>query len=199
MGEMLHAGALLPAMVGACCTVGARRSGRVAAVVSAGLMLLAMLDANLRLVGLSPIVWALLLVLAAVGGAAAHRMGGRGRRGASRPSRRLAVSHEAAMAVHGRVGLIVMAGLLLVMAPAGSGPEGAGGLGAGGSMHHGSAGAGGASGLLDAVAIGALVCVGYSVVLGVRSVRRRAALLPVLEVSSMGCSALMMLLTLAVR
>ncbi|MGD8193219.1 hypothetical protein ACEXQB_001845 [Herbiconiux sp. P18] len=196
MGEVLHAGALLPAAVGACCTVGARRSGRVAAVVSAGLMLLAMLDANLRLIGLSSIVWAALLLLVALGGAAAHRMGGRGRRWAAPAARASPTPHEAAMAVHGRIGLIVMAGLLLAMVPMGSGTAGAGAGfgGAGVSMHHGSAGAGG---LLDAVAVGTLVYVGYSAVLGVRWARRRARLLPVLEVSSMGCSALLMLLPLA--
>lgn len=190
MGEALHLGALVPAAVGACCTLGARRSGRERAVggLVAVVMLLAMLDAGTGMLGVPVLAWAALLVLTAVGSAFAGRVGASASSGAIR--------HRGAMGLHGSLGSVVMAGLLVVM---GSGGPRSGSLVAAG--HHG----GGASGTLTAVvAVGALVYAGWSAVLVGRFLsdtsapRRAARMLPAIEVAGMGGSTALMLLTLAV-
>ena len=123
MGEVLHAGALLPAAVGACCVLGSRRSGRVVAGVSALVMLAAMLDASTRMLGLAPFVWAGILVLLALVGSALAR--------ANRPGP-AAPPHTSGMAVHGGAGLVVTA--LLLMAMTSTAPV----AGAATSAHHGA-------------------------------------------------------------
>jgi hypothetical protein len=113
MAEILHLGALLPAAVSACCTVGAARSRGALGVISAIVMLAAMLD----LTGgglLSPLLWSALLVASAVGGALAARVS--------------PVALRDGMRTHGALGLVVMAGLVVLMAaagPAGTVPSGA--------------------------------------------------------------------------
>ena len=107
MAEILHLGALLPAAVSACCTVGAARSRGALGVISAIVMLAAMLD----LTGgglLSPLLWSALLVASAVGGALAVRLA--------------PVALRDGMRTHGALGLVVMAGLVVLMA--GAGPAG---------------------------------------------------------------------------
>ncbi|NYD69221.1 hypothetical protein [Herbiconiux flava] len=214
MGELLHAGALVPAAVGACCTLGARRSGRAAAGVSAVVMLLAMLDTVFRMPGLPALVWAALLIGTALAAAVSARAGSRARAaGVGRAgSRARAAGVHPVMALHGGLGMIVMAGLLLVMGGAGE----LGGAGAPASAvsvsavaasvsagHHG----GGASGALVAlVGVGSLAYAGYSAVVALRLARGPAAAahcaamrrwLPVVEVAGMGASTVLMLLALA--
>jgi hypothetical protein len=213
MGELLHAGALVPAAVGACCTLGARRSGRAAAGVSAIVMLLAMLDTVFRMPGLPALVWAALLIGTALAAAVSARAASRSRaavvgRAASRA--RAAVVHPV-MALHGGLGMIVMAGLLLVMGSPASGAAVSDAVAVTASVsagHHG----GGASGALVAlVGVGSLAYAGYSVVVALRLARGpapspaaalagRAAVrrwLPVVEVAGMGASTVLMLLALA--
>ncbi|MFD3448488.1 hypothetical protein ACFDTO_28220 [Microbacteriaceae bacterium 4G12] len=118
MAEILHLGALLPAAVSACCTVGAARSRGALGVISAIVMLAAMID----LTGgglLSPLVWSALLVASAVGGALATRVA--------------PIAVRDGMRTHGALGLVVMAGLVVLMAgvgPAGVVPPGAAPAGA---------------------------------------------------------------------
>src|SRR3712207_5131077 len=109
MAEILHLTALLPATVSACCTVGAARTRGAAGVISAIVMLAAMVD----LTGgglLQPLAWSALLVASAMGGAVA-----------ARPPR---APGGDAMGAHAAVGLVVMAGLVVLMggAPGGPGP-----------------------------------------------------------------------------
>ena len=201
MGELLHAGALVPAAVGACCTLGARRSGRAAAGVSALVMLLAMLDTVFRMPGLPALVWAALLIGTALAAAVSARAASRAQAavGGRAASHAVAAVAHPVMALHGGLGMIVMAGLLLVMGLPVSGVavSDAVTVSAG---HHG----GGASGALVAlVGVGSLAYAGYSVVVATRLARadpgRRAVRrwLPVVEVAGMGASTLLMLLALA--
>lgn len=114
MGELLHAGALVPATVGACCTLGARRSGRAASMLSALLMLAAMLDVASGARVLPVIGWAGLLIVAAL----AMSVAARSHRAASGSPERVGVRavHDTSTAgMHGRLGLVVMAALLLAM------------------------------------------------------------------------------------
>ncbi|WP_108249835.1 hypothetical protein [Planctomonas deserti] len=105
MAEILHLGALLPAAVSASCTVGAARSRGALGVISAIVMLAAMLDLTGGGV-LSPLLWSALLVASAVGGALAARVS--------------PVALRDGMRTHGALGLVVMAGLVVLMAGAGS-------------------------------------------------------------------------------
>jgi hypothetical protein len=122
MAEILHLTALLPAVVSACCTVGAARSRGAWGGISAVVMLAAMLD----LAGggvLPPLVWSALLIGSAVSGAAAARLA----RAAGRNP----------MVAHAALGLVVMAGLVVLM----TAPGNAGGSfsAPGGHALHGSA------------------------------------------------------------
>lgn len=113
MGEILHLGALAPAAIGACCIAADRRRARAPELAASVLMLVAMLDVVLGGV-MAPIVWAALLIVAAMGLAAL-----RGRAVRSRAGRapRAAVVPSTVMTVHATVGLVVMAALVLAMIP----------------------------------------------------------------------------------
>ena len=201
VAEALHLGALLPAAVGACCTLGARRSGRVAALASALVMLLAMLDTTAGLVGLPALTWSAVLVLTALVVAATGRLASPTGARAGAGTGPVRLGHASAMAVHGGIGLIAMAALLAVMgSPSmGGGVAGVSGLAGATGLHH----AGGASGVLGAaVAVGVLAYGGFSGMLAVRlardaGVRRRRRALAALEVAAMGASALLMLAAIA--
>jgi hypothetical protein len=109
------------------------------------------------------------------------------------------------MALHGGLGMIVMAGLLLVMGLPASGAavsdaDAVAVTVSASAGHHG----GGASGALVAlVGVGSLAYAGYSVVVALRLARAdpgRTAVrrwLPVVEVAGMGASTVLMLLALA--
>ncbi|TAJ46328.1 MAG: hypothetical protein EPO52_17495 [Herbiconiux sp.] len=194
MGELLHAGALVPATVGACCVIGTRRAGRVIAAVAALVMLAAMLDASTRMMGLPAFAWATLLVLTALV--------------TSFVTSRTPPAHHGThqgriMGIHGALGLIVTAALLLVMGtPSGGGVAA---TSASPALAHHAGGA--ASGTLGAVVgIAVLAYVGFSLQLAVRlrprptSPRiagwgtRARAIVPSVEVASMGVSAALMLM-----
>jgi hypothetical protein len=101
MAEILHLSALLPAAVSACCTLGAARSRGAVGVISAIVMLAAMLDLTGGGV-LPPLAWSALLVALAMAGAVAARI--------------TRVADGDAMAAHAALGLVVMAGLVALMA-----------------------------------------------------------------------------------
>jgi hypothetical protein len=154
MAEILHLSALLPAAVSACCTAGAARSRGAWAVISAVVMLAAMLD----LAGggvLPPLAWSVLLVALAMGGAVAARIAR-----ATGPD---------PMAAHAALGLVVMAGLVVLMA-AGANAPGAGSALPGGHAQH-TAGAGPLAGTVWA---GTAAYLAYSAVLVGRRAARRA-------------------------
>lgn len=129
MAEILHLSALLPAAVSTCCTVGAARSRGALGVISAVVMLLAMADlSGGRL--LSPLIWSALLIASAVGGALAARLASQ---------RADAGDGDAVgMGTHAALGLVVMAGLVVLMAA--GGPAAAGS--AAGHPAHAAAAAG---------------------------------------------------------
>ena len=127
MGEILHLGALAPAAIGACCIAADRRRARVPELAASVLMLIAMLDVVLW--GLvAPLVWAALLIVAAIALAAL-----RGRAARVRTVARVPVSvakvpvsgakvPSTVMTVHATLGLVVMATLVLAMIPDASTP-----------------------------------------------------------------------------
>ena len=114
MSEVLHLGALVPAAVGACCTVGGRRGplDLVAAIV----MLAAMLDLATGVGMLHPLLWAVVLIVLAI--ASAVRL--RSIAGLPAPVDDTAVlavtRHRAAMTAHTSGGLVIMAALVCTMA-----------------------------------------------------------------------------------
>jgi len=103
MSEILHAWAVAPAAVGACCLAADRARVRPPEVAASVLMLLAMLDAALFAV-IPAVYWAVLLVASALGLAVWRR-----------PRRRSAPREPAAMTMHTTLGMIVMAGLQVGM------------------------------------------------------------------------------------
>ncbi|MFC6326776.1 hypothetical protein ACFQZV_12790 [Microbacterium koreense] len=106
--EVLHALAVAPAAVGTCCAAADRSRGgsHSSDLAASALMTVAMLDA--ALLHVIPVLWwALALGAAAVGSAIAARM-----RQGTRRDRVV----DAAMRIHAGVGMVVMAGLMLVMA-----------------------------------------------------------------------------------
>jgi len=107
MTELLHATALVPATVGACCTIGARRTSRTLAMVSAVLMAVAMADMAFGFVVMPALAWTAMLLTAALGTATALRFVPRERRD----------PHGPVMALHGAIGLMLMAALLLPSGP----------------------------------------------------------------------------------
>ncbi|WP_291054550.1 hypothetical protein [Herbiconiux sp.] len=190
MGEVLHLGALLPAAVGTCCVLGSRRSGRVIAGVSALVMLAAMLDATVRMPGLPTFVWAAVLVSLALLGAFGARLAtgsGSGPGSGRGPAEEARMAgHTAGMAVHGGVGLVVMAALLLAMSVGSSGDAGVVASG-----HHG--GSGWLAPLAGTVAVGYLLfSLVFARTLLSASDRGLRTALPALEVASMGVSAALM-------
>jgi hypothetical protein len=107
VAELLHAWAIAPAALGACCLAADRGRARWPDAAASVLMLVAMLDAALtRLV--APVYWAAVLVAAAMTLAAWQRPRGRAASAHPRP--------RAGMAVHTGLGLIAMAALELGMA-----------------------------------------------------------------------------------
>ncbi|MFV9426600.1 hypothetical protein [Microbacterium sp. S1037] len=103
MSEILHAWAVAPAAVGACCLAADRARVRPPEVAASVLMLLTMLDA--AVFGLiAPVYWTALLIVAAVGLAVWRR-----------PRQRRAPRVPALMTVHTTLGMVVMAGLQVAM------------------------------------------------------------------------------------
>ncbi len=119
MIEELHAGAVLPAAIAACCTLANRRTQRVLLAASSLLMVAAMLDLWLGVLRVPGAVWALALIVMGIavaatirhpGGAATANPGATTRRDGSR----------AGMTAHAGLGLIIMGALVLMMPSAGS-------------------------------------------------------------------------------
>ncbi|MDQ7879796.1 hypothetical protein Q9R08_17525 [Microbacterium sp. QXD-8] len=156
MAELLHAWAIAPAAIGACCLAADRSRARWPDAAASVLMLVAMLDAALtRLV--APVYWAALLIACAMALAAWRRP--RGRRSEAHPL------PETGMAVHSGLGLIAMAALQLGM---GYDPLAAASPAASAAAH----GHGGGGGLLLAVLLGgALAYAVFSALLLVRAHR----------------------------
>ncbi|MBW9111537.1 hypothetical protein [Microbacterium ureisolvens] len=108
MTELLHAWAIAPAAIGACCVAADRGRARWSDAVASALMLIAMLDAAIT--GLvAPVYWAAVLLGSAMALAAWQRpRRGAGGRAASAPG---------PMAVHTGLGLVAMAALQVGMTP----------------------------------------------------------------------------------
>ncbi|OII38774.1 hypothetical protein [Plantibacter sp. MMLR14_011] len=189
MSEVLHLGALVPAAVGACCTVGGRRGplDLVAAIV----MLAAMLDLATGAGMLHPLLWAVVLIVLAV--ASAVRL--RSVAGLPAPvddAVALAVKrHRAAMTVHTSGGLVIMAALMCTMAG-----HAAGSVYTGSGMH--PTGHQNGMGALPAVLIaaGMAVFTALSTRIAVEAARRRERVV-VIEVVSMTVSVVAMALAAA--
>lgn len=113
MGEILHLGALAPAAIGACCVAADRRRARAPELAASVLMLVAMLDVVLGGV-VAPVVWAAVLIVAAIALAALRGRARRVRTG--RGSRRAPVPSPV-MTVHATLGLVVMAAVVMAMIP----------------------------------------------------------------------------------
>jgi hypothetical protein len=170
VAELLHAWAIAPAAIGACCLAADRGRARWPDAAASVLMLVAMLDAALtRLV--APVYWAALLIASAMALAAWQRPRGRNASAAQpRPG--------TGMAVHTGLGLIAMAALQLGM---GHDPLAAASAGA-----HGHEGGGA---LLLAVLLGgALAYAAFSALLLVRAHRP----LDRAQLACMGVSVLLM-------
>lgn len=103
MSEILHAWAVAPAAVGACCLAADRARVRPPEVVASALMLLAMLDAAVFGV-IAPVYWTALLLGAALALAVWRR-----------PRQRRARRVPTLMTVHTALGMVVMAGLQVAM------------------------------------------------------------------------------------
>lgn len=103
MSEILHAWAVAPAAVGACCLAADRARVRPPEVVASVLMLLAMMDAAVSGI-VAPVYWTVLLLIAALALAVWRR-----------PRQRRAPRVPALMTVHTTLGMVVMAGLQLGM------------------------------------------------------------------------------------
>ncbi|WP_159499578.1 hypothetical protein [Microbacterium sp. 18062] len=108
MNDVLHLWALAPAAASACCVAADRRRVRAPELASAVGMLLAMLDSATGTV-VPPAYWAGMLIAAAVV-LAAHR--------SPRRRRRMRPAVSAVMTVHTTLGLVLMAAIMLAMAPA---------------------------------------------------------------------------------
>lgn len=114
MTEILHLGALLPAALGACCTVGGRRG--VIDLGSALVMLAAMLDLASGAGIIHPLLWAGTLVILAVVSAVRLRVARASMRRPGVASDPFAVRHRTAMVIHTSGGLLIMAALVCAMA-----------------------------------------------------------------------------------
>jgi hypothetical protein len=194
MVEALHLGALLPAAVGACCTVGGRRG--IVDLVAAIVMLAAMIDAATGAALLHPLVWGAVLV--AVGIVSAARLRGVGASsataGTETPAAVATVTAERQhrlMLVHTSLGLLVMATMLVAMASHGAHAA----LGISSSVtHHGAAGAG-TFGVIVAAAVASYTA--FTAWLTASAVRSRR-ILPAVELTSMALSLTAMAFALAV-
>lgn len=190
MTDVLHVGALLPAAVGACCTVGGRRG--LLDLGSSLVMLAAMLDLASGAGLVHPLLWAALLVVLAVVSAARSRIGRAPAAVAAAAGRTAVAGHRSAMVIHTSGGLMIMAALVCIMA----GHE-TGGLYADSSIsvpqHH----AGGMSlvGALVAAAIAAYVAL--STRLGIDAARGGRRLVAI-ELGSMAVSVAVMGLAAAI-
>lgn len=183
MTDVLHVGALLPAAVGACCTVGGRRGALE--LGSALVMLAAMLDLASGAWIVHPLVWAVVLVLLAITSAARLRAG---RLTAGAPASRGPATdrHATAMVVHTSGGLLIMAALVCAMAGhATSGMHAV--IGMGTASHHGGGMSPGA--LLIAAAIAGYLALSASLAVTAASRGRR---LVALELGSMAASVVTM-------
>ena len=113
MSEFLHLAALAPAGVAACCVVSDRpadrRRGRFVEIAVALLMLGAMIDVSRPAPMFAPVLWAALLLLGAIALGATLR---RRRIGARGDSAFPVLAHGP---IHGALGCVVMAALVLVM------------------------------------------------------------------------------------
>lgn len=103
--DVLHAGALAPALASACCVAADRGRTRAREVSASALMLIAMVDAGLTGF-VAPVFWAALLLAAGMAMAAAHRF----RPAAAEPSR-----PHPLMGAHTALGMVLMAVLLVTM------------------------------------------------------------------------------------
>ncbi|MDQ1084777.1 MULTISPECIES: hypothetical protein [Microbacterium] len=110
MSEILHAWAVAPAAVGACCLAADRARVRPPEVAASVLMLVAMLDAAVFGV-VAPVAWTALLVAAALGLAVWRR-----------PRQRRAPNVPALMTLHTTLGMVVMAALQIGMGAHGGSP-----------------------------------------------------------------------------
>ncbi|MGG7465982.1 hypothetical protein [Plantibacter sp. YIM 135347] len=201
MVEALHLGALLPAAVGACCTVGGRRG--IVDLVAAIVMLAAMIDAATGAALLHPLVWGAVLV--AVGIVSAARLRGVGASSATAATADIGAGTETPaavatntaerqhrlMLVHTSLGLLVMATMLVAMASHGSHAV----LGISSSVtHHGAAGAD-TFGVIVAAAVASYTA--FTACLTASAVRSRRVL-PAVELTSMALSLAAMAFALAV-
>lgn len=120
MVETLYGIMIVGASVNACCLVGSRRSRSVPAVASTILMLAAMTDVGFGVVGLSPLLWTVILIGWGMVSAALVR--GHARRAGLGTEPRAQGQHMGgAIHLHHLLGLIVTASQLAVhtaMAPA---------------------------------------------------------------------------------
>ena len=126
MPELLHGWALATAAIGTCCLAADRRRARAPELAASVLMLLAMLDASRPAPLLAPVIWAAMLLIAAMALAAV-------RRSRSDAADRIMRSRGArAMHLHTTLGLVLMAALLLGMPHSGvDGGHAHGGVSAG--------------------------------------------------------------------
>ncbi|RXZ72723.1 hypothetical protein [Agromyces albus] len=174
MVEVLHLTALVPATVGLCCAVG-DRPGSARSVVPAASMLIAMIAMAAGWPVLPPLLWAGVLLVLGVVTAAGIRM----RLGTEAPP-----AHERQMHAHRALGLVLGAGLLLISSAAHAG-------GSSPAAHSGHT----AGGLLaTAILAGAAGYLAFTVWLVARSVRRRVALVGMVEASAMGLMTVLMAL-----
>jgi hypothetical protein len=132
VSDFLHLAALAPAGVAACCVVSGgrvdRRRDRFVEIAVTLLMLGAMIDVSRRTPLIAPVLWAALLLVGALVLGATTRRGIAGARGDSGAR---VLAHGP---IHGALGCVVMAALVLVMvAPAA-------GAGVGAVSHHGGGG-----------------------------------------------------------
>ncbi|KQP01682.1 hypothetical protein [Leifsonia sp. Leaf264] len=163
MVEIVHIGAVLPATVGICCTIGARER-RTRSVVPALVMLLATLDLAVGPGLILPLLWAAIMVGLAVWTVVGVRAGR---------------SH---MPLHRSLGLLVMAGLTLAMAA----PAGPAASVAGSAHAHAASGV-----LIPLVAAGVAGYLVYTAWLALVAMRRRSLLARV-DAASMGLMAVVM-------
>lgn len=103
MSEILHAWAVAPAAIGACCLAADRARVRPPEVVASVLMLVAMLDAAVFGV-VAPVYWMTLLLAAAIGLIVWRR-----------PRHRRTPPVAASMTLHTALGMVVMAALQVAM------------------------------------------------------------------------------------
>ncbi|MEV8267527.1 hypothetical protein [Microbacterium sp. NPDC076911] len=121
MGEIFHVGALVPAAIGTCCIAADRRWVRAPELLASLIMLTAMLDVMFWSL-IAPVFWSAALIAFALLMVAARGLG-RGARSEPGSARM--------MGAHSALGMVVMAVIVMAMAPAGSSVD----LPAGGHQH----------------------------------------------------------------